>query len=287
MSARGWINSLDCGHNAAIPQGTRLARCGCCLPERYASMDCAPGPSDSLDRQAVLESLGRRLREAREDQGLSLSALAAQLRMGEEQLKALEAADAARLPELVFVIAQSRRVADALGIDATPLLAPLKQATTLAPHPAARAQEVGQRSLSGWRLRLPIPLLAAAVLLGAAGVALFSGWPQLRQLSSSARHSTSNRTLDSATPKAQVRELRLISPQPSWLEVQNNAGTVLFQGSFQGERRFPLNGGLRVKAGRPDLVQASLGDQPPRVLGPIEKIRWVSFPAGRVPAPAP
>ncbi|MFM8258689.1 MAG: helix-turn-helix domain-containing protein [Vulcanococcus sp.] len=254
-------------------------------------MDRPPCPSDSHDRQAVLERLGSSLREARLEQGFSLSDLAAKLRMGEEQLRALEDGNQAQLPEPVFVIAQSRRVAAALGIDVTPLLAPLKQASTLAPHPAALAQQPpGQRQAAG-PLRLPAPLLAAAALLAAAGGGLLWGWPQLRQLGS-AIHGPATTASPAATPpkpkpSASANELRLSSREPSWLEVQTSTGAVLFQGTFRGERRFPLNQGLRVKAGRPDLVQASLGDQPPRALGPIEQIRWVSFQAGRAPAPAP
>lgn len=247
-------------------------------------MDRQPGPSDSHDRQAALEQLGCSLREARQQQGLSLSTLAAKLRMGDEQLRALEDGNLARLPEAVFVIAQSRRVADALGIDITPLLAPLKQVTPLAQAP------VGQRHATAQR-RLPWPLLAVAALLAAAGGGLMWGWPQLRQQTDAAHSQTTagRPTLATAKPKPSTKagELQLSSPEPSWLEVQTSSGVVLFQGTLQGERRFPLTAGLRVKAGRPDLVQARLGDQPPRALGPIEQIRWVSFQAGRAPAPAP
>jgi cytoskeleton protein RodZ len=250
-------------------------------------MDRTPGPSDSHDRQAVLEHLGSRLRDARQEQGLTLHDLASKLRMGEEQLRALETGDQAHLPEPVFVIAQSRRVADALGIDVTALVAPLKQPANLARHPAALAQDSRRTNLPGGRLRRPRPLLAAAVLLAAAGGALFWAWPQLRQHSKAPEMQAATVSPARAKPRVTARALRLISPEPSWLEVQNSAGAVLFQGTFQGERSFPLNTGLRVKAGRPDLVQASLGDQPPRALGPIEQIRWVSFEAGREPAPTP
>lgn len=255
-------------------------------------MDRQPGPSDSHDQQAVLEQLGRSLRDARQQQGLSLSALAAMLRMGDEQLRALEDGNQARLPEAVFVIAQSRRVADALGIDVTPLVAPLKQAAHLAPHPAALSRSAAGERRAAPPLRLPWPLLACVALLTAAGGAVVWGWPQLRQLSSAAHSRASVGSPAAGTtaqpkPSAMADELRLSSPEPSWLEVQTSSGAVLFQGTLQGERRFPLKAGLRVKAGRPDLVQASFRDHSPKALGPIDQIRWVSFQAGRAPAPAP
>jgi cytoskeletal protein RodZ len=247
-------------------------------------MQRAPGPSTTpeqpeanQDRQAALQRLGATLRDARERQGLSLSALAVQLHMGEEQLQALEGADAAHLPEAVFVIAQSRRVAAALGIDVGPLLTPLKPGTSLAPHPAAGSQAVP------WRL--PLLGLGAGLLLAALVGAGLWGWQQRR-------HPAGTRTTTAPGPRrmpvhagSSSSTLRLSSREPSWLEVQNASGQVLFQGLLQGERRFAVNGGLRVKAGRPDLVQVSLGSQPARALGPIEQIRWVSVPAASATAP--
>ncbi|NDF63435.1 MAG: helix-turn-helix domain-containing protein, partial [Synechococcaceae bacterium WBB_3_034] len=93
----------------------------------------------------ALESLGSSLREARLSRGLELAQLAAQLRMGEEQLQALEQADQARLPELVFVIAQARRVASLLDLDIDPLVTPLKKGGfTIKPAPAPLAIAEGQ-----------------------------------------------------------------------------------------------------------------------------------------------
>ena len=77
----------------------------------------------------------------------------------------------------------------------------------------------------------------------------------------------------------QQPELVLRSQEPSWLEVKAEAGKVLFRGTFSGERRFPLGGGLQVLAGRPDLVQAQLGTAPSRALGPIDQVRWQRFSA--------
>lgn len=256
------------------------------LPKNHlTAMDRPPGPSETPDHQAVLEHLGNSLRAARQEQGLSLSALAARLHMGEEQLRALEAADQAHLPETVFVMAQSRRVADALGIDVSPQLAPLKRCSSLVAQPQAQAQPQRASALPG--LRLPLPLLGAVALLGLTGGALLWGWPELRRLRSATPHPGTAIQAAALSPRAEASELQLSSTEPSWLEVQTTTGAVLFQGTFQGKRRFPLNGGLRVKAGRPDLVEAGVGDQPPRVLGPIEQIRWVSFQQGRAPAPAP
>lgn len=86
-------------------------------------------PGDAADATATspLERLGASLRDARQQRGLSLGDLASQLHMGVEQLQALENAESSRLPEQVFVIAQARRVAAALGVEVDALVEPLKQ----------------------------------------------------------------------------------------------------------------------------------------------------------------
>ncbi|MEY4759050.1 MAG: hypothetical protein RLZZ268_548, partial [Cyanobacteriota bacterium] len=77
-------------------------------------------------------------------------------------------------------------------------------------------------------------------------------------------------------------QLLLRSRGPSWLEVKTETGTTLFRGTFEGERSFPLGGGVVVLAGRPDLVQAQLGSGAAQQLGTIDQVRWRRFKA---PAP--
>lgn len=73
-----------------------------------------------------MSALGGKLAAARQAQGLSLDQLADRLRLGASQLEAIECADARRLPEPVFVVAQARRVAAFLGVDAEHELAALR-----------------------------------------------------------------------------------------------------------------------------------------------------------------
>lgn len=67
--------------------------------------------------------------------------------------------------------------------------------------------------------------------------------------------------------------------QPSWLTVRTAKGKVLFEGTFKGQRQFPLAGGLELLAGRPDLVIVSQGTAKGKPLGPIDQIRWTAFSA--------
>jgi len=209
--------------------------------------------------------------------------------MGLEQLQALEAADTSRLPEAVFVIAQARRVASSLAIDISGPLQMLRASGPFQPQ-AARAQTTPSPGPAGARPS-PIPqilgplALAAVILAGVAtaGVLLRQQWLQQRAQPGPARSPIAVPTAaQPAAVAASSPELVLRSQEPSWLEVKAEAGKVLFRGTFSGERRFPLGGGLQVLAGRPDLVQAQLGSAPSRVLGPIDQVRWQRFSA---PAP--
>lgn len=73
-------------------------------------------------RQDELVSLGRVLKEERERQGITCQAFADSLRMGKEQLDALENGDRDNLPEPVFICEMLRRVAQKLGLDPGPLV---------------------------------------------------------------------------------------------------------------------------------------------------------------------
>jgi cytoskeleton protein RodZ len=225
-----------------------------------------------------LVELGERLATARRDQGLSLEDLADRLRLGSEQLTALETGDHRHLPEAVFVVAQAKRVAGALGIDVsqqisdlqnsrlmrrgrTPPARPLQRKVRTQPAPARRS------ATAGW-------LWAVLVLLGGGAVAVTA----LQGKVPAPAASSGQPAAPSAHGPA-PDQLLLESRQPSWLEVRTAAGQILFRGTFTGEKRFPLGGGLLVLAGRPDLVTATAGTLAPQTLGRIDQVVWRSFRA--------
>lgn len=251
-----------------------------------------------------LERLGQALRDARQQQGLALTTLAAKLNMGAEQLSALETADTARLPEPVFVIAQARRVADALGTDVSPLIAALKPSSpepqSAAPKRSAIPPTTRPRAGSNALRRSPrmgrggrrayggLPLRPLAFLALVLGVAAAGAWlmPRLGQMGMDA---AGTRAKDSRMlkpkPKSTLRKpvipgLVLTAKESSWLEVRQGE-TSLFKGTFSGQKHFPLSTTLRILAGRPDLVQLSIDGSIPQTLGSIDAIRWVTLQPGK------
>jgi transcriptional regulator with XRE-family HTH domain len=323
-------------------------------PERPAGgvIAATPAQGQLLDaHQLQLRALGAELRQAREARGFSLEALAERLRLGQEQLQALEEGDTRRLPELVFVIAQLRRVAGALQLDLGDQLAQLRcrppavsgapskpsgparrvalQRPVAAPasRPAAHPAGAQGRGTPRWRLAaglaIPVVALTAALEFGLvrrgerhAPVAssAVSNLPSGRGLTPSAPEatpspsapsaaaapaqattsttgsatatptSTETTTATSSPAAANQMSLNLQAAEASWLEVRSGSGVLLFRGFFNGARRFPLQAGLRLLAGRPDLIEVSGASHPARKLGPISAVVWYSFPA---PTPSP
>lgn len=91
---------------------------------------------------------GERLQQARQQQGLSREQLASKLHMRVDQLEALECLQQERWPEDVFTIAQVRRLADALGLDAEPLVASFRSQLQARQHnTSAAAHAVMQASV--------------------------------------------------------------------------------------------------------------------------------------------
>jgi transcriptional regulator with XRE-family HTH domain len=307
------------------------------LSDPTAAPNSAADPSDrsltSAEPIPELIRLGEQLREARQSQGLGIEELAGRLHIGNDQLLALESGNRSHLPEAVFVIAQAKRVASVLGIDVEGTIAQLRQSRLMQPPsrqsvplPAAStgSAPASPRPLPGPIRTAPsthspsrsagsgaapgrfpwLPLLGAVAALAAGfGMVRALRPAATRQPATPRPASTVLPTPPSpaisgpTTPAAAVLVLR--TSEPSWLEVRTLAGERLFEGTLEGEKRFPLGRGLEVMAGRPYAVTASVGDQPASPLGKVDEIVWRRFltpqasrppavpPAPPPPAPAP
>jgi hypothetical protein len=87
-------------------------------------------------------------------------------------------------------------------------------------------------------------------------------------------------------PQTEATSITLSSVNHTWLEVKTLKGKQLFRGDFKGRNLFPLNEGLRVLAGRPDLVLVQVGSTAARPLGSISEVQWQTFAAPKAPAPS-
>ena len=85
------------------------------------------GSSNVANKKSSLRTVGEFLREARQGRNLSVDDLSASLRIGKEQLIALESGDENALPEKVFIKAMVRRIAEKLNLDTSFILEELNE----------------------------------------------------------------------------------------------------------------------------------------------------------------
>ncbi len=74
-----------------------------------------------------LQKVGEFLKEARQGRNLTIEELSSSLRIGEEQLIAIESGDESSLPEKVFIRAMIRRIAEKLNLDVSFILDELNE----------------------------------------------------------------------------------------------------------------------------------------------------------------
>lgn len=253
-----------------------------------------------------LVDLGQRLRRAREGRGIGLAELADRLHLAPEQLIALEDGDRLHLHEPVFVIAQAKRVAQALGVDVSEQVERLRHSRLMAeprtpqaaappapgagagahPEPIPSSGDPGLSPPTRWGLAAAVTGLTLLLGVGIAqGIRQWGPRPQTSPLAPTSHRGDGHSAPTAAAASPGVLLLR--SDEPSWVEVRNAEGQTLFSGLLEKEARFRLGNGLRVLAGRPDLVTVSLGGETPRRLGPISEVVWQDFPAAAAPATAP
>ena len=88
------------------------------------------------NKKSALGTVGEFLREARQGRNLSVEDLSSSLRIGKEQLIALESGDESALPEKVFIRAMVRRIAEKLNLDTSFILEELNEKKQNEPKPS-------------------------------------------------------------------------------------------------------------------------------------------------------
>ena len=94
------------------------------------------GSSHVANKKSSLRTVGEFLREARQGRNLSVEDLSSSLRIGKEQLIALESGDESALPEKVFIRAMVRRIAEKLNLDTSFILDELSEKKKNEPKPS-------------------------------------------------------------------------------------------------------------------------------------------------------
>ena len=127
------------------------------------------------NKKSPLKTVGEFIREARQGRNLSLEDLSSSIRIGKEQLIALETGDESALPEKVFIRAMVRRISEKLNLDTSFILEKLNEKKINEPKPSTTIKKKNIRKKN--RALNPLSMI---ILSGALG--LFSSIILLRYI---------------------------------------------------------------------------------------------------------
>ena len=123
------------------------------------------GSSHVANKKSALQNVGEFLREARQGRNLSVEDLSSLLRIGKEQLIALESGDESALPEKVFIRAMVRRIAEKLNLDTSFILEELNEKKDNEPKPIPMIKKKNTRKNKNFNPFIFIILSGALGLL--------------------------------------------------------------------------------------------------------------------------
>lgn len=234
------------------------------------------------EAQLPLETVGSRLRRAREHAGVGVAALAAQTRISTRQIEAIEAGDYAALPGRTYAVGFSRTLARAVGLDEAEVAAATRAELTEQQgedqrRPVQTFEPGDPARVPSARLTwLALAGVALAVVLGIIFLpSLFSPAGTLPSiLPADQPSSAAGSAIPPATPTA-AEAVVFTALQPGvWVKFYDAAGTQLLQKELaQGESyTVPAGQGeVLLRTARPDLLAITVGGQPVAKLSDMQQ----------------
>ncbi len=142
----------------------------------------------AASKKKALQSVGEFLREARQARNLSVEDLSSSLRIGKEQLIALESGDESALPEKVYIRAMVRRIAEKLNLDTSFVIEELNEKKNNKPKPSPVIKKKNTRK------NIKFNPFSMVILSGALG--LFTSIMVLKYIQGVQDHSTNSQRSD-------------------------------------------------------------------------------------------
>ena len=229
--------------------------------------------------EADVPTVGERLRAAREEKKLSLEDIAAQTRIPQRHLEAIEAADWEKLPAPTYTVGFAKNYAAAVGLDRAEIGEQLREemggqrfTTTSTPEVFEPADPA--RTMPKW---LVLGAIAAVILL----VALMS-WLNRRSLEQPDDAAT-NAPVAAApvAPQAAAPQpanaqgpVVLTATGPAWIQVTDQ-GAKLFEGELAAGQAYSVPATAvapLLKAGKPESLRINVGTAVAPQVGPSGKL---------------
>jgi cytoskeleton protein RodZ len=243
-----------------------------------------------MDEEQVetdVPTVGERLRAAREEKGLSLEDIAAQTRIPQRHLEAIEASEWDKLPAPTYTTGFAKSYASAIGLDRAEIGEQLR--AELGGQRPMTAVEVFEpadpaRTMPKW---LVFGGIAAVILL-----VVVMSWLNRRSLDQSdeaptntpAAVATAPTAAPAATPApapAAQGPVVLNATEAVWLQVYQKGGATLFSGTLQPGQTFavpPTASAPLLKTGKPEALRINVGNAvAPPVGPPATTVRDVSL----------
>lgn len=234
--------------------------------------------TETEEEYATTQSVGDRLREARESQGLSLEDVAERTRIPLRHLESIEAAEWDRLPAPTYTIGFAKSYATAIGLDRNEIGEQIRDEIG-SPRPVTTAESFEPvdpaRTMPRW---LILGAIAGIIL-----VVLVLTWLNSRSLqpdpepaaaeeTAAAEPAQSGPSAVSAAPApAASGPVLLTAEQPVWIQVYERGGRTLFQGELGAGQHYQVPASASdplLRTGKPEALKVTVGQAPAPPIGP-------------------
>ena len=225
------------------------------------------------EAELPLDHAGARLKRAREAAGMTLAQVAAQTRIPERSLAAIEAGDYAALPARTYAVGFSRSYAKALGINDAEIVAAVRsELAAIEPEPVRRPVQTFE---PGDPARVPSSRFAwlaalAAALVILAGFALWRSFytPGGSLPSILPEETPSAAAVPAAAPAAPPANGPVVFTalqQGVWVKFYDGSGNQLMQKEMAQGESYTVPADLpdvKLWTARPDALGITIGGQP-------------------------
>ncbi len=220
----------------------------------------------------VLSEIGTVIKRARVEQNFSLEEIATSLKIGEEQLRALEQGEVDLLPETVFIKAMIKRVSEKLNLDSAKFLKMIDQ-------------PIHQKSLSKnnlidkFLLKLnpitsnPLTYIFTAIII-LAPMIFYVIKDSKPENSSSKEQVFNKKVIQLRKSSISKNSITLTSKEPSWISLRNKQGEVIYEGELKNPLSYEALSGIEIFTKRPDLILVKTGEEYPTPLISKKGLRW-------------
>src|SRR5438270_5524277 len=257
-----------------------------------------PDPEALPDEQLEPEvpTVGERLRAAREEKGISLEDIAAQSRIPQRHLSAIEAGDWDSLPAPTYTIGFAKSYASAVGLDRSEIGNQLRE--------EMGGQRFATNSTDVFEPADPARTMPKSLVIGAVAalvvLIVLMSWLKRRSVEQNEAPSTENAAPaptspqsatppPAAVPAAAQGPVVLTATAPAWIQVTDQ-GRTLFEAELQPGQTYTVPSTVTapmLKAGKPEALKVTVGSTAAPQVGPAGKGTTVSLlPADLLKCPA-